>query len=186
MNAADFPARAATRAAPLLGVLLAACSFAPHMQTPAVPVADSYKELEPWIAAEPADQLPRDAWWTLYGDSQLDELEKRLIAGSPDLAAALARYSQAQAASAQLNAGLFPSVNANASVQHNREALMTPLQHLTAPTDYNENVVGLQAFYELDLWGRVRNTVAAGRAQAAAAAGDLESARARSGSHPAQ
>jgi len=177
MNAADAPARTAKRVAPLLATLLAGCSFAPHMQTPAVPVADSYKELDPWITAEPADQLPRDAWWTLYGDSQLDELEKRLIDGSPDLAAALARYQQAQAASAQLNAGLFPSVNANASVQHNREALMTPLQHLTAPTDYNENVVGLQAFYELDLWGRIRNTVAAGKAQAAAAAGDLESAR---------
>ncbi len=177
MNAADMGARRTRCAAPLLAALLASCSYAPHMQTPAVPVADSYKELDPWIAAEPADQLPRDAWWTLYGDPQLDELEKRLIAGSPDLAAALARYQQAQAASAQLNAGLFPSVNANASVQHNREALMTPLQHLTQPTDYNENVVGLQAFYELDLWGRIRNSVAAGKAQAAAAAGDLESAR---------
>jgi len=177
MNAADAPARTARRATALLAALLAGCSFAPHLQTPAVPVADSYKELDPWIAAEPADQLPRDAWWTLYGDSQLDELEQRLIAGSPDLAAALARYEQAQAVSSQLNAGLFPSLNANAGVTHNREALMTPLQHLTQPTDYNENVVGLQAFYELDLWGRIRNTVAAGKAQAAAAAGDLESAR---------
>ena len=161
----------------LTGALLASCSFAPRMQTPAVPVADTYKELEPWITAEPADQLPRDAWWTLYGDPQLDVLEKRLIDGSPDLAAALARYSQAQAVAAQLNAGLFPTLNANASATHNREALMTPLQHLTAPTDYNQNIVGLQAVYELDLWGRVRNTVAAGKAQAAAAAGDLESAR---------
>src|ERR1700684_3968113 len=98
MNAADAAARSAMRAAPLLAVLLAAlpagCSFAPHMQTPPVPVADSYKELDPWITAQRADQLPRDAWWTLYGDSQLDELEKRLIDGSPDLAAALARYQQ--------------------------------------------------------------------------------------------
>ncbi len=177
MNAANTPASTAKRAAPLLAALLAGCSFAPHLQTPAVPVADSYKELDPWIAAEPADQLPRDAWWALYGDPQLDDLEKQLIAGSPDLAAALARYQQAQAVSAQQNAALFPSLNANAGMTHNREALMTPLQHLTQPTDYNENVVGLQAFYELDLWGRIRNSVAAGKAQAAAAAGDLESAR---------
>jgi NodT family efflux transporter outer membrane factor (OMF) lipoprotein len=72
---------------------------------------------------------------------------------------------------------LFPSVNANASVQHYHEALDTPLQHLTAPYDYDSNIVGLQAFYELDLWGRVRNTVAAGNAQAAASEADLESAR---------
>jgi len=178
MSAAERVHRAAAaRAAPWLAALLAGCSFAPHMQTPPIPVADSYKELDGWITAAPADQLPRDAWWKLYGDPQFDELQQRLLANSPDLAAALARYSQAQAVSAQLNSALFPSLNANASVSHNREALMTPLQHLTAPTDYNENVVGLQAFYELDLWGRVRNTVAAGRAQAAASAADLESAR---------
>jgi NodT family efflux transporter outer membrane factor (OMF) lipoprotein len=178
MNAAE---RSAPRRRPLLAVLLAAalagCSFAPRMQTPAIPVADSYKELDEWTTAVPADQLPRDAWWRLYGDRQLDELQQRLIAGSPDLAAALARYQQSQAIAAQLSAGLFPNVNANASVTHSRDALMTPLFHLTAPIDYDTNIVGLQAAYELDLWGRVRNTVAAGKAQAAASAADLESAR---------
>ena len=165
------------RATLLLAMALSGCSFAPRLQTPEVPVADTYKELGPWTTAEPADQLPRDAWWHLYGDAELDSLEAKLIANSPDLAAALARYQQARAVAAQLNAALFPSVSANASVQHNREALDTPLAGLTAPLDYNSNIVGLQAFYELDLWGKVRNTVAAGNAQAAASAADLESAR---------
>jgi NodT family efflux transporter outer membrane factor (OMF) lipoprotein len=178
MNAAERPRRSRDwLAALLLAASLTGCSFAPRMQTPAVPVADTYKELGPWIAAEPADQMPRDAWWQLYGDDELNDLQRRLIANSPDLAAALARYRQAQAAASQLSAGLFPSVNADASVQHNRDAVDTPLLHLTQPLDYNTNIVGLQAFYELDLWGRVRNTVAAGNAQAAASAADLESAR---------
>ena len=178
MNAAERMRRPPVRAmALLLACATAACSFAPHMQTPAIAVADTYKELGPWVAAEPADQLPRQAWWNLYGDAQLDALQRRLIANSPDLAAALARYRQAQAAAAQLNSALFPNVNANASIQRNHDALDTPLLHLSAPIDYDTNVVGLQAFYELDLWGRVRNTVAAGNAQAAASAADLESAR---------
>lgn len=181
MRAADRNSRAPRWRRPALLLLLAAavsgCSFAPRMQTPEISVADSYKELGPWTTAAPADQLPRAAWWHLYGDQELDALQERLIAGSPDLAAALARYQQSAAVAAQLNASLFPSVNANASVQRNREALDTPLQHLSAPLDYSSNVVGLQAFYELDLWGRIRNTVAAGKAQAAASAADLESAR---------
>jgi NodT family efflux transporter outer membrane factor (OMF) lipoprotein len=165
------------RAALLLAAALPGCSFAPRMQAPEIPAAESYKELGPWTTAEPADQLPREAWWRLYGDAELDALQDRLIAHSPDLAAALARYQQAQAAASQLSASLFPTVNANASVQHNRDALDTPLLHLTQPLDYNSNIVGLQAFYELDLWGKIRNTVAAGNAQAAASAADLESAR---------
>jgi NodT family efflux transporter outer membrane factor (OMF) lipoprotein len=179
MSAADvrvsLPGR---RVAPLLlAALLGACSFAPHLQTPDVPVADHYKELGPWTTAEPADELPRDAWWRQYGDDDLDTLQDQLAGHSPDLAAALARYRQAQAASAQLNAALFPSINANASLQHNHEARDTPLQHLASPLAYNSNIVGLQAAYELDLWGRIRNSVAAGKAQAAAAGADLESAR---------
>jgi NodT family efflux transporter outer membrane factor (OMF) lipoprotein len=179
MNAADrrTPWPALRRAAPLLLCTLTACSFAPRMQTPAIAVADAYKELGPWIAAEPADQLPREQWWRLYDDAQLDALQRDLIANSPDLAAALARYRQAQAVAKQLNSALFPSVQGNASMQRNHDALDTPLLHLTAPLDYDTDIVGLQAVYELDLWGRVRNTVAAGNAQAAASAADLESAR---------
>jgi NodT family efflux transporter outer membrane factor (OMF) lipoprotein len=165
------------RAALLLAASLCGCSFAPPLRTPAIPVADSYKESGPWTTAAPSDEIQRDSWWHLYGDSDLDGLEQRLIANSPDLAAALARYQQAAAVAQQLNASLFPSVAANASVQHNHEALDTPLQHLSAPLDYDTNIVGLQAFYELDLWGKIRNSVAAGKAQAAASAADLESAR---------
>ncbi len=175
MSVAERGARRS--AAALLLSVLAGCSFAPQMRTPDVPAADAYKELGPWTAAAPADEIPRDAWWQQYGDAELDALEQRLAANSPDLAAALARYQQSTAVARQLNASLFPSVAANGSVQHNHEALDTPLQHLSSPLDYDTNVVGLQAFYELDLWGKIRNTVAAGNAQAAASAADLASAR---------
>src|SRR5580693_559381 len=77
-----------------LTLLLGACSLAPPLKTPVVPTGDVYKELGPWTQAEPADRLPRDSWWTLYGNAELDELEKQLIAGNPTLAAAFANYAQ--------------------------------------------------------------------------------------------
>src|ERR1700689_308115 len=51
----------------VLALLLGACSLAPPLKTPVVPTADAYKEIGQWTQAQPADRLPRDSWWTLYG-----------------------------------------------------------------------------------------------------------------------
>jgi NodT family efflux transporter outer membrane factor (OMF) lipoprotein len=160
-----------------LTLLLGACSLAPPLKTPVVPAADSYKEIGPWTQAEPADRLPRDSWWALYGNTELNELEKKLITGNPSLAAALANYAQARALADQARAGLFPSLGLSADVERNRESIHAPLRGPTTPTYYNANTLGGTVSYELDLWGQIRNEVAAGEANAAASAADLENAR---------
>jgi NodT family efflux transporter outer membrane factor (OMF) lipoprotein len=144
-----------------------------------VPLADSYKEVAPWTQARPADALPREAWWTLYGDAELDALQLRLIEGSPDLAAALARYDQARAFTDQLRSGLYPTIAGSANAQRIRQSEQRPLRVLgpTSPDEYGSRTLGLQADYEFDLWGRVRNQVAAGKAAEEAARADFESAR---------
>ncbi len=48
---------------------------------------------------------------------------------------------------------------------------------INEPDHYGDNVLKLQASYEVDLWGRVRDRIAAGQAQAQASAADLESMR---------
>src|SRR6202162_4269454 len=160
-----------------LTLTLGACSLAPPMKTPDVPTANAYKELGPWTEAQPADRLPRDRWWMLYDNAELDELQKRLIAGNPTLAAALANYAQARALSDQARAGLFPTLSLGADVERDRESINAPLRGPTTPTYYNANTVGGSVSYELDLWGQIRNEVAAGKANAAASAADLENAR---------
>jgi NodT family efflux transporter outer membrane factor (OMF) lipoprotein len=160
-----------------LALLFSACSLAPPLKTPDIPTADAYKEMGPWTEAQPADRLPRDSWWTLYGNAELDELEAGLIAGSPTLAAALANYAQARALADQARAGLFPTLGLNASVERDRESVHAPLKGPTTPTYYDTNTVGGSVSYEFDLWGRIRNQVAAGEANAAASAADLENAR---------
>jgi NodT family efflux transporter outer membrane factor (OMF) lipoprotein len=160
-----------------LTLLLSACSLAPPLKTPVIPAADAYKEIGPWTQAQPADRLPRDNWWALYGNPELTELEQRLIAGNPTLAAALANYAQARALADQARAGLFPSLGLSADVERNRESINAPLRGLSTPTYYNANTLGGSVSYELDLWGQIRNEVAAGEANAAASAADLENAR---------
>ncbi len=119
----------------------------------------------------------RDSWWTLYDSQELDQLEQQLIAGNPTLAAALANYAAAKALSDQARAGLFPTLTANASVSRARESQHAPLIGPTTPRYYNDDVLGGSVSYELDLWGRIRNEVVAGNANAAASAADLENAR---------
>ncbi|MGD0492327.1 MAG: efflux transporter outer membrane subunit [Steroidobacteraceae bacterium] len=169
------------KAAPWAGagvtLLLGACSLAPPLKTPVIPTGDAYKEIGPWTPAQPADRLPRDSWWTLYDSAELDEFEKRLIAGNPTLATALANYSQAKALSDQARAGLFPTMTVDPSLERERHSANAPFYGHTEPYYYNDNVVGGSVSYELDLWGQIRNEVAAGAANAAASAADLENAR---------
>ena len=147
------------------------------MKVPDVPTGDAYKEIGPWTQAQPADRLPRDSWWTLYDTQEIDDLEKQLIAGNPSLAAALANYAQAKAISDQARSGLFPSIALNAGVSRARNSVNAPLLGPTTPRFYDNNVLGGTVSYELDLWGQIRNQVAAGNANAEASAADLENAR---------
>src|SRR5216684_1907546 len=160
-----------------LTLLLGACSLAPPLKVPEIPAADAYKEIGPWTQAQPADRLPRDSWWTLYDNAELDGLQKKLIDGSPTLAAALANYAQARALADQARAGLFPTLGLNASVTRNRQSVHAPLRSSTLRTYFDSNTLGGSVSYELDLWGQIRNEVAAGAANAAASAADLENAR---------
>jgi outer membrane protein TolC len=162
-----------------LTLLLGACSLAPPLKTPVVPTADAYKEMGQWTQAQPADRLPRDSWWVLYGNTELDEFEKSLISGNPTLAAAFANYAQARAFADQARAGLFPTIGLSTSATRNRISNNEPLRLPNAPPNftYNDNSFAGSISYELDLWGQIRNEVAAGEANAAASAADLENAR---------
>ena len=170
----------ATVAAIIAAFLFTACTAGPRYVRPEVSVPAAYKELSPASAgvlqpAEPRDQISRDGWWQVFGEAQLNRLEMRLLSGNPALAEAEARLRQARALVRQERAGYFPQVTATADVTRTHGAAGSRAGVASgALTDY-----GLSggASWEPDLWGRVRQTVAAGTASAQAAAGDLESAR---------
>ncbi len=173
------------RAAPALRMLTAAiavltfagCSFAPPYRKPTADVADTYKELGPWRDAAPSDQLERGDWWRDYRNATLDDLEAKVDAANPDLAAAVDRYDQARAYLAQAQSNAFPEIDAGGLVTRNRQSDHRPLRSASQPAEYGDHLVGVSMGYELDLWGRVRNSIAAGKATAQAAAADLASVR---------
>ncbi|MEI9965045.1 MAG: TolC family protein [Caulobacteraceae bacterium] len=127
-------------------------------------------------AGQPADAAPRGDWWRMFNDPVLDGLEARIEGGNPDLAAALARYDQARAYLAQARSALVPELDASGSATRNRQSEAKPLR-VGGPNLYNNDTYGGTVSYEFDLWGRVRNSVAAGKAQAQASAADVASVR---------
>jgi NodT family efflux transporter outer membrane factor (OMF) lipoprotein len=163
----------------LLATMLAlgACHLAPDYQMPAAPIAESYKTVGPWATANPADQLSRDGWWKIYNDPQLNELQQKLLVNNPDLSAALSHYEQSQAFVTQVESGLFPKVVGSANGQRDRQSDTKPLRSATAGADYNSFTLGAEVDYEVDLWGRVRDSVAAGTDEAQASKADLASVR---------
>jgi NodT family efflux transporter outer membrane factor (OMF) lipoprotein len=155
-------------------VALSACSLAPKYQVPTTPIAAQYKTVGPWTSAQPADRIDRNGWWKMYGDTQLDDLETRLLANNTDLRAAYAHYQQAQAFVAQVESGLYPTVSASAVPLRERQSDTAPLRG-NGPADYNSVTLGASVKYDLDLWGRVRDSVVAGKDEAQATKADLAS-----------
>jgi NodT family efflux transporter outer membrane factor (OMF) lipoprotein len=159
--------------------LLGGCSLAPTYHTPTLPpMPSSFKEAgTAWKVAEPSDHLPRGTWWMLYGDSTLSQLESKLDADNPSLAAALARYDTARAFESQLRSGMFPHLGIMANPTRDRQSNNRPLRGSDQPNEYDSDTVGIEADYDLDLWGRIRNEVGQGHALSQAANADLASAK---------
>ena len=157
--------------------LVTGCSFAPTYQVPATAIPTTFKEAGAWQQAKPADRIERDAWWTVYRDRELDALEQQVARANPDVAAAVARHDEAGAYLDEARSGLFPTIGASANVSSNRQSELRPLRGSGQPNVYGSNTLEVGASYDLDLWGKVRNEIAAGRDALQASAGDLASVR---------
>jgi len=155
--------------------LLAGCSMAPAYQKPAVPTAAAYKEVPGWQPAGAAI-VARGKWWQAFQDPTLNGLEDQLEAGNPSLAAAAARYAEARARAREARADLFPQVEADANYGRSRQSANRPFSPGTTQT-YDTATVGASLAYELDLFGRIGNSVRAASAEAKASGSDLAAVR---------
>ena len=170
----------------LLG-LVSGCNVGPDYHRPAalgtnsMPAAFSGSETNAgeWKTANPAANLPRGNWWTVFNDQELDRWEALATANNQQLAAALARFDQASASVRIARAGEWPQVELDPAYTRQRASFNLPQNGHPAglsPT-YNTFTMQLAAGWEVDLWGRVRRQVQSARSQLLASADDLESAK---------
>jgi NodT family efflux transporter outer membrane factor (OMF) lipoprotein len=169
------------RAAGLAGLaalLFGGCMVGPEYTKPSAPMTPAYKEADGWKAAEPSDNLPRGQWWAILGDPELQALEEQVAEANQNLKIAEARLREARAMVRFNRAALFPTISTSFGASSIRDSANRPF----VPPGLNTGSSGdllfsLDMSYEIDLWGRVRRTVAAARQEAQATAADLETAR---------
>jgi len=155
--------------APILLALLAACSVGPDYVRPTAVAKPEFREDSTWKIARPRDNVNRGPWWRIFNDPTLDGLEEQVAISNQDIKSAVARFRQARALVQATRAGYFPQITADASLDRSRSSST----HKTSTTQ----LLGVDASWELDVWGRVRRSVEAGQAGAQAGAADLESVR---------
>jgi NodT family efflux transporter outer membrane factor (OMF) lipoprotein len=97
-----------------VALLASACSLIPEYQRPSAKIPESFKEQPGWRPAEPADHLPREDWWTLFGDVYLSDLAQRARVSNQTVAAAVAAYDQARAVVRAQRSALWPVIRLQA------------------------------------------------------------------------
>lgn len=149
---------------------LAGCTVGPdyRAKTPAelgVPTAYSV----------PAQATPEDLtrWWSNFDDPVLGQLVEQARVANTDIAQAIGRLRQAREALVQSRASLLPTLSGSAGYQRN-ENLRGGGRSFTLPDGTvvdtggggtNNFSAGLSASYQVGLFGEIRRTVEAGRAQ---------------------
>jgi len=156
-------------------LLLVGCSVGPRYARPSAPESPQFKELPPsWKTAQPNDHLAKGKWWEVFQDPQLNQLEEQINISNQTLKAAQAQFEQARALVRVNRAGYYPTITAGVGASRNRVSTARPNGQFTSTNPFTDLTLPVDLSYEVDVWGRVRHTVQAARANAQATAADLE------------
>lgn len=139
----------------------------------------------PFRPAMPRDDVDRGAWWTMYGDRELDRLTAQIDISNQTLKQSEAAYRQARALVRQDISGLYPTLTGTGSAQqtgtgNQRSGGGTVLVN-TNTGQFTSSVgqfsTGASLSWEIDVWGRIRRQIESDSAAAQASYSDLASAR---------
>lgn len=160
-------------------VMLSACTLSPDYQRPELATPAQFKQAEGWTQANPSDAIARGAWWELYGDAQLNALVEELNRSNQTVAQAEAQYRQAQALVRSSRASLFPSLELSAGKTRSAQGTGSSSSSLSNNSSGIRDTYNAQlgVSWEVDLWGKLRETLNANQASAQASLADMASIR---------
>lgn len=150
----------------ITAVFLAGCSLRPDMPNVDTNFTSTY-------SFETSDI--RDLWWKEFHDENLNILVESALEKNTNLRIAYLNLEKAKASLGVAEADLLPGVNLNAGATRTRNSAETATHLPQTTTKSYEINLGLN--YEIDLWGRVRNSVLAANENLNASKFDYDSAR---------
>ena len=139
--------RAASAATTLAAVaVFSACSSLPTVAPPPAPTAAADSPAQ-WNAPLPhrGELTALSTWWQQFDDPVLVQLIDAAQVASPTIASAAARIEQSRATRVASGAALLPSLDASANALRGKQDFVSGLG--------NSASVGLQAAWEIDLFG---------------------------------
>jgi len=165
---------------------LSGCLVGPDFKRPQSTTPDVFDRTQSAQAASKAVESDfQPQWWTLFNDPVLDSLEQQLADANLDVAAASARLRQSRAGQRIAGAAEYPTLDGAASYNRERGSPngilsllgvpplenqpqsasgsaplgVTPLPGPAGSPAYNLYQFGVDASWEVDIWGRVRRGV---------------------------
>ena len=150
---------------------LAGCSPVGPKYTRAAPKAPEkwHADLQGGLSANHLNAEILAYWWMTLDDPELTSLVERAVKGNLTLKEAQSRLLEARALRGINKAGLFPTLDAGASVIKTRSS-----ENGAARTEDKLYAAGFDASWELDIFGGVRRGVEAAQASLEATQADLQ------------
>ncbi|QOJ01746.1 MAG: efflux transporter outer membrane subunit [Phycisphaeraceae bacterium] len=166
-----------TKSNAAMSVLLAAgmttipaCTVGPEYARPEVSSPESFGSSEGVrTVTRPGSPAELSRWWDRFNDPVLSSLIDDAVRENLDLKASLARVAEARALRGVASSEQWPTLDALASFARSRRSETTPQGRFGGSDVDDSYTAGIDASWELDLWGRVRRGVEAADAEVAAA-----------------
>ncbi|MFZ0289889.1 MAG: efflux transporter outer membrane subunit [Candidatus Sulfotelmatobacter sp.] len=175
-------------------LMLSGCVVGPKYHPPSPPAPPAvykespaqFKEAEGWTVAQPADAKLRGKWWEIFNDPELNALEDQLNIDNQNIKQYFENFMEARAVVREARSQYFPTLSVVPSVTHSRaSANVGSANANSAGTGTTSSPqlqstlysLPLEASWEPDLWGKVRNTVRQAQYAAQVSAADLENER---------
>lgn len=130
-----------------------------------------------YVLPPPMFSIHNGNWWEIFKDSQLNELITKALACSPDMQIAQNRLQRARHIAEAAGASLWPTIDFNGFIRREHFSKNYIYPPPLGGSTRNVGDLSLNLNYDIDFWGKNRETIAANVSEAQAQLAELAEAR---------
>jgi NodT family efflux transporter outer membrane factor (OMF) lipoprotein len=162
----------------ILSLVISGCAQIPSNKDLLKPNTISQYKINNSLSSTSNISWPKENWWEIYNDKQLNTLIEEALKDSPDVIAAMSRLKKADAFTQINNASNLPQVSANAQVTEEKHSYNYITPRSVTPKGWKDyGQVILNFGWELDFWGKNHALLAASISQVEAKKAELAQVR---------